>query len=118
MGSCRIINIKVGRVGGVVEARKIHDICRREGIPVWCGGMLESGIGRAHNLHLASLPNFKLPSDLSASKRYYKEDLIDPPIELREPARSKFRRVQASAFIRWRSGSNGRLCGEEAFTPE
>jgi O-succinylbenzoate synthase len=82
MGSCRIINIKVGRVGGMVEARKIHDHCRREGIPVWCGGMLESGIGRAHNLHIASLPNFKLPHDLSASKRYYKEDLIDPPIEL------------------------------------
>ncbi len=82
MGSCRIINIKVGRVGGMVEARKIHDHCRREGIPVWCGGMLESGIGRAHNLHLASLPNFKLPNDLSASSRYYKEDLIEPPIEL------------------------------------
>jgi O-succinylbenzoate synthase len=82
MGSCRVINIKVGRVGGFVEARKIHDVCRREGVPVWCGGMLESGIGRAHNLHIASLPNFKLPSDLSASKRYYKEDLIDPPIEL------------------------------------
>ena len=82
MGSCRIINIKVGRVGGMVEVRKIHDHCRREGIPVWCGGMLESGIGRAHNLHIASLPNFKLPNDLSASKRYYKEDLIDPPIEL------------------------------------
>jgi O-succinylbenzoate synthase len=82
MGSCRIINIKVGRVGGLVEARKIHDRCRREGIPVWCGGMLESGIGRAHNLHLASLPNFKLPNDLSASSRYYREDLIDPPIVL------------------------------------
>jgi len=82
MGSCRVVNIKVGRVGGMVEARKIHDTCRREGIPVWCGGMLESGIGRAHNLHIASLPNFKLPHDLSASKRYYKEDLIDPPIEL------------------------------------
>jgi O-succinylbenzoate synthase len=82
MGSCRIINIKVGRVGGMVETRKIHDYCRRQGIPVWCGGMLESGIGRAHNLHIASLPYFKLPHDLSASKRYYKEDLIDPPIEL------------------------------------
>jgi O-succinylbenzoate synthase len=84
MKSCRIINIKAGRVGGMVEAHKIHDTCRREGIPVWCGGMLESGIGRAHNLHIASLPNFKLPNDLSASSRYYKEDLIDPPIELRE----------------------------------
>ncbi len=82
MGSCRIINIKVGRVGGVVEARKIHDFCRSQQVPVWCGGMLESGIGRAHNLHLASLPNFKLPNDLSASKRYYREDLIEPAIEL------------------------------------
>jgi O-succinylbenzoate synthase len=82
MGSCRIINIKVGRVGGVVETRKIHDFCRSQGIPVWCGGMLESGIGRAHNLHIASLPDFKLPNDLSASKRYYREDLIEPPIEL------------------------------------
>lgn len=89
MGSCRVINIKVGRVGGFVEARKVHDVCRREGIPVWCGGMLESGIGRAHNLHIASLPNFKLPSDLSASKRYYKEDLIDPPIELESDGRIK-----------------------------
>ena len=82
MGSCRIVNIKVGRVGGMVEARRIHDTCERADIPVWCGGMLESGIGRAHNLHIASLPNFKLPSDLSASKRYYAEDLIDPAIEL------------------------------------
>jgi O-succinylbenzoate synthase len=82
MESCRVINIKVGRVGGVIEARKIHDFCRSQGVPVWCGGMLESGIGRAHNLHIASLPNFKLPNDLSASKRYYQEDLIEPPIEL------------------------------------
>jgi len=82
MGSCRVINIKVGRVGGAVEARAIHDICRLREVPVWCGGMLESGIGRAHNLHLASLPNFKLPADLSASKRYYHEDLIDPEVEL------------------------------------
>jgi O-succinylbenzoate synthase len=82
MGSCRIINIKVGRVGGVVEARKIHDHCQDRSIPVWCGGMLESGIGRAHNLHLASLPNFRLPADLSASKRYYRQDLIEPEIEL------------------------------------
>jgi len=82
MGSCRIINIKVGRVGGIVEARKIHDYCEAHGIPVWCGGMLESGIGRAHNLHLATLSNFKFPNDLSASKRYYQEDLIDPPVNL------------------------------------
>ena len=85
MGSCRIINIKVGRVGGAVEMRRIHDYCEEHGVPVWCGGMLESGIGRAHNLHIATLPNFKLPHDLSASCRYYKEDLIDPFIELSGP---------------------------------
>ena len=82
MGSCRIVNIKVGRVGGMVEARRIHDTCEGANIPVWCGGMLESGIGRAHNLHIASLPDFTMPSDLSASRRYYREDLIDPAIEL------------------------------------
>ncbi len=82
MGSCRIINIKVGRVGGPVEARRIHDHCQERNVPVWCGGMLESGIGRAHNLHLASLPNFRLPADLSASKRYYRQDLIEPGVEL------------------------------------
>ncbi|MBN2207315.1 MAG: o-succinylbenzoate synthase, partial [Candidatus Aminicenantes bacterium] len=87
MGSCRVVNIKVGRVGGFVEARRIHDYCREKGVPVWCGGMLESGIGRAHNLHIAALPNFKLPHDLSASRRYYKEDLIDPFIELSGPGR-------------------------------
>jgi O-succinylbenzoate synthase len=82
MESCKIINIKVGRVGGIVEAIKIHDHCQEKGIPVWCGGMLESGIGRAHNLHLATLPNFQLPNDLSASKRYYKEDLIEPAVDI------------------------------------
>jgi O-succinylbenzoate synthase len=85
MGSCRIINIKVGRVGGVVEARRIHDLCEARGVPVWCGGMLESGIGRAHNLHIATLPDFRLPNDLSASRRYFEEDLIDPFIELSGP---------------------------------
>ena len=82
MGSCRIINIKTGRVGGIVEAIKIHDFCQRKNVPVWCGGMLESGIGRAHNIHLATLSNFTLPHDLSASKRYYKQDLIEPPVEM------------------------------------
>jgi O-succinylbenzoate synthase len=84
MKSGRIVNIKVGRVGGMVEARKIHDYCQAHGIPVWCGGMLESGIGRAHNLHIASLPNFKLPNDLSASDRYWKQDLIEPAIVLED----------------------------------
>ncbi len=82
MGSCRIVNIKAGRVGGIIESRKIHDLCLEKSLPVWCGGMLESGIGRAHNIHLATLPNFKFPHDLSASKRYYAQDLIEPPIDI------------------------------------
>ncbi|MFQ6038146.1 MAG: o-succinylbenzoate synthase [Candidatus Aminicenantales bacterium] len=82
MGSCRIVNIKPGRVGGIAESRKIHDLCQSRSVPVWCGGMLESGIGRAHNLHLAALANFRLPHDLSASERYYAEDLIEPSIRL------------------------------------
>ena len=82
MGSCRIVNIKVGRVGGIAEGLAIHDYCREKNVPVWCGGMLESGIGRAHNIHLASLPNFLLPHDISASRRYYKLDLIEPEVEI------------------------------------
>jgi len=85
MGSCRVVNIKVGRVGGIVESRKIHDYCLAHDVPVWCGGMLECGIGRAHNLHLATLANFRYPNDLSASRRYYQEDVIDPFIELSGP---------------------------------
>ncbi|MFZ1006776.1 MAG: o-succinylbenzoate synthase, partial [Candidatus Sulfotelmatobacter sp.] len=81
-GACRIINIKVGRVGGFTEARKIHDICQEQKIPVWCGGMLESGIGRAHNIALSTLENFSLPGDVSASKRYWKEDIIDPEVQV------------------------------------
>src|SRR6266851_9293856 len=79
-GACRIINIKVGRVGGFGEAKKIHDICRDKEVPVWCGGMLESGIGRAHNIALSTLENFSLPGDVSASKRYWKEDIIEPEV--------------------------------------
>jgi O-succinylbenzoate synthase len=82
LGACKIINIKQGRVGGLTHAIAIHDICAEHGVPVWCGGMLETGIGRALNVALASLPNFKLPSDLSASKRYYVEDLIDPAFDI------------------------------------
>jgi len=77
--SCRIINIKQARVGGPIAARKIHDLCLSHKIPVWCGGLLETGIGRAHNVALASLPNFKLPNDISASERYYREDIVNPP---------------------------------------
>jgi o-succinylbenzoate synthase len=82
VGACRIINIKVGRVGGFTEARKVHDICHTQKIPVWCGGMLESGIGRAHNIALSTLQNFSLPGDVSASKRYWKEDIIDPEVQV------------------------------------
>lgn len=82
LGSCRLINIKIGRVGGYTEALGIHDVCQAHGAPVWCGGMLECGIGRAHNLALASLPNFTLPGDISASKRYWARDVVTPPFEV------------------------------------
>jgi o-succinylbenzoate synthase len=81
-GACRIINIKPGRVGGFAESIRLHDLCASHNIPVWHGGMLESGIGRAANIHLASLANFTLPGDIAASKRYFNPDLIDPPIEV------------------------------------
>ncbi len=78
LGACRIINIKQGRVGGVLEAQRVHDTAAVAGVPVWCGGMLETGIGRATNLALAAMPNFTLPGDTSASARYFAEDLTDP----------------------------------------
>jgi O-succinylbenzoate synthase len=80
--ACRVINIKVGRVGGLAEARRIHDLCYRQSTPVWCGGMLETGIGRAANVAIASLPGFTLPGDISASARYYAQDLVEPPFTL------------------------------------
>jgi O-succinylbenzoate synthase len=82
IGACRIINVKLGRVGGYKGALAVHDVSLHAGIPVWCGGMLESGIGRAHNVALSSLENFALPGDVSASKRYWSEDIIDPPVEV------------------------------------
>lgn len=78
LGACAIVNIKPGRVGGFLEARRIHDVCAANGVPVWCGGMLETGIGRAANLALASLPGFTLPADLSASDRYFRRDVTEP----------------------------------------
>jgi O-succinylbenzoate synthase len=78
LGSGRIINIKPARVGGFTESKAIHDLCEREGVPVWCGGMLESGVGRAHNVALASLPNFKIPGDISPSARYWEQDIVTP----------------------------------------
>ena len=81
-GACKIINIKPGRVGGHQASIELHDLCAANDIPVWHGGMLESGIGRAHNIHLASLPNFRMPGDIAASKRYYQPDLIEPAIDI------------------------------------
>ncbi len=80
LGACKIINVKLGRVGGFTSARRLHEVCRTRNIPVWCGGMLESGIGRAHNVAMSSLPGFTLPGDVSASRRYWAEDIISPEV--------------------------------------
>ncbi|SER66593.1 o-succinylbenzoate synthase [Psychrobacillus sp. OK032] len=80
LGSTQIINVKIGRVGGLTESKKIHDYCMEKGIPVWCGGMLEAGIGRAHNVALTTLPNFTLPGDTASSSRYWEEDVITPEV--------------------------------------
>ena len=82
LGACRIINVKLGRVGGFTEARRIEELCRQAGIPVWCGGMLESGVGRAHNIAMSTLAGFTLPGDVSASSRYWHEDIIEPEVEV------------------------------------
>jgi O-succinylbenzoate synthase len=78
LGSGRVVNIKPGRVGGFTVSRRIHDVCAAHGVPVWCGGMLESGVGRAYNVALASLPGFTLPGDLSPSARYWAQDVVEP----------------------------------------
>ncbi|RKN81938.1 o-succinylbenzoate synthase [Paenibacillus ginsengarvi] len=85
LGSCKIVNIKVGRVGGLTHSRAIHDLCQEHGIPVWCGGMFETGVGRAHNIALTSLPNFTLPGDTSASSRYWVQDIVEPGVEFIRP---------------------------------
>jgi len=82
LGSCGVVNLKVGRVGGYSQALAIHDLCLSRGVPVWCGGMLESGVGRAHNIALASLPGFTMPGDISASRRYFARDIISPEVEV------------------------------------
>lgn len=84
LGSCRIINIKPGRVGGHASSRRIHDLMGEHGLPVWCGGMLESGVGRAHNVALASLEGFTLPGDISASRRYWERDIVEPEFEVED----------------------------------
>jgi O-succinylbenzoate synthase len=82
LGSCKIINVKLGRVGGHAQAKLVEKVCRESGIPIWCGGMLESGIGRAHNIAMSTLEGFTLPGDVSASKRYWHEDIIEPAVEV------------------------------------
>lgn len=82
LGACRVINVKLGRVGGHSEARAVHDTCFERDVPVWCGGMLESGVGRAHNVAMSSLRGFVLPGDVSASQRYWKEDIIEPEVDV------------------------------------
>lgn len=84
LGSCGIINIKIGRVGGLTESKKIHDYCESKGIPVWCGGMLESGIGRAHNVAITTLSNFIMPGDTAGSERYWERDIIDPEVTVED----------------------------------
>jgi O-succinylbenzoate synthase len=84
IGACRIVNVKLGRVGGHTEAKRVEAVCSERGIPVWCGGMLEAGIGRAHNIAMATLAGFTLPGDVSASSRYWEEDIIEPPVRVSE----------------------------------
>jgi O-succinylbenzoate synthase len=91
LDSCRVINIKVSRLGGLSEAKRVHDLCQARGVPVWCGGMHEFGIGRAANVSICSLPGFTLPGDVSGSDRAYKEDIVDPPI----------RAVQGAIGVPW-----------------
>ncbi|MBX6350023.1 MAG: o-succinylbenzoate synthase [Clostridia bacterium] len=80
IGACRVVNVKIGRVGGLERSLELHDVCRAAGVPVWCGGMLETGIGRAHNVAITTLPGFTLPGDTAASSRYWDEDIIEPPV--------------------------------------
>jgi O-succinylbenzoate synthase len=82
IGATRIVNVKAGRVGGLAEAVRVHDVCRERGVPVWCGGMLEMGIGRAHNVHLSTLEGFTLPGDVAASKRYFATEIIGEPFDV------------------------------------
>jgi O-succinylbenzoate synthase len=82
LGACRVVNVKVGRIGGFASLLDLHALCLSRGVPLWCGGMLESGLGRLANVHLQTLPGFTLPGDTSASSRYFAEDLIDPPVEV------------------------------------
>ncbi len=106
LGACRIINIKLGRVGGYTPSKQIHDLCESRQIPVWCGGMLESGIGRAHNIALSTLENFTLPGDVTASRRYWTEDVIEPEVEVSPVGTIRVPEAPASATPRALTASN------------
>jgi O-succinylbenzoate synthase len=81
LSACRVVNVKVGRVGGLQEVRRIHDLCVGRGVPMWCGGMLETGVGRAHNIHLATMPGFVYPGDTASASRTYARDIVEQPLE-------------------------------------
>ena len=98
MKSGRIINLKLGRVGGFSEAIKIHNYCNEHNIPVWCGGMLEAGIGRSHNIAMSTLAGFSLPGDVSASKRYFREDIIEPPVTVSKDGFIKITQVTGTGY--------------------
>jgi O-succinylbenzoate synthase len=98
LGACRIVNVKVGRVGGFSEALAVHDACKAANVPVWCGGMLEAGIGRSHNIALSTKENFRLPGDVSASKRYWKEDIIDPEVTVSSDGFIQIRNTPGRGF--------------------
>jgi O-succinylbenzoate synthase len=103
LGACRVINLKLGRVGGFQEAVAIHDLCRAAGVELWCGGMFETGIGRLHNIAITSLPGFTLPGDTAPSRRYFEEDVIDPPVDFNRPGYLAVERL---------AGVQARVCRE------
>ncbi len=99
LGACGIVNVKVGRVGGFSEAIAVHDVCQKHNIPVWCGGMLETGVGRAHNVALSTLPNFSLPGDVSASSRYWKQDIIEPEVTVSTQGKISIPNAIGTGFV-------------------
>ena len=108
LGACKIINLKVGRVGGFSEAIAIHNLCQQNGIGLWCGGMLETGVGRLHNVAVTSLPGFTLPGDTAPSARYFEQDIIHPPVTFSKPGTLSVEplygvsgRVQRDRVERW-----------------
>ena len=105
LGACRVINIKVSRLGGLLEAKRVHDHCHARGVPVWCGGMHEFGIGRAANVAIASLPGFTIPGDVSGSDKYYAEDLVEPAHPCHTRGDRAFRCGPASASSRSKTAS-------------